>query len=147
VDVASSLRCQEVRIALESDAARLAAERHTPAQLQAIEAAHEAFAASVEAGRMDAEADLAFHRLIVEATGNKFYLNVLESIHDTQLGFMRLTLNLTRTASKHRAQRVLDEHVAALDAIRRRDAELARVSMQFHLSQARQRLIDRRRDS
>jgi len=146
-DVASYLRCQEVRIALESDAARLAAERHTPEQMLAIEAAHEAFAASVEAGKMDAEADLAFHRHIVEATGNEFYLDVLENIHDTQLGFMRLTLNLTRTSSRQRAQRVLDEHAAVLDAIRRRDGELARIAMQFHLSQARQRLIDRRRDA
>jgi GntR family transcriptional repressor for pyruvate dehydrogenase complex len=146
-DVAAYLRCQEVRIALESDAARLAAERHSPEQLGAIEAAHDAFAAGVEAGRMDAEADLAFHHRIVEATDNDFYVNVLDGIHDTLLGFMRLTLNLTRTASRQRAQRVLDEHAALLDAIRRRDGELARVAMQFHLGQARQRLIDRRRDA
>jgi GntR family transcriptional repressor for pyruvate dehydrogenase complex len=146
-DVAAYLRCQEVRIALESDAARLAAERHTPEQLTAIEKAHRAFTRSAGEGRMTAEEDLAFHSAIAAATGNEFYVGVLESIHETLLGFMRLTLNLTRTASKQRAQRVMDEHAAIVDAIRERDGELARTAMQMHLSQARRRLVDRSRDS
>jgi GntR family transcriptional repressor for pyruvate dehydrogenase complex len=146
-DVASYLRCQEVRIALESDAARLAALRRTDEQLASIVEAHEAFAASVRAGRMTAEEDLAFHARIVEAAGNEFYPQVLATIHETLLGFMRLTLSLTRTASKARAQRVLDEHAAILDAIRDGDGELARAAMTFHLSQARRRLVDRARDA
>lgn len=146
-DVASYLRCQEVRIALESDAARLAALRRTPAELRAIVDAHETFAASIRQGRMVAEEDLAFHARIVEAAGNSFYPQVLATIHETLLGFMRLTLSLTRTASKARAQRVLDEHAAILDAIRDGDGELARVATTFHLSQARRRLVDRERDT
>ncbi|CAG0969287.1 hypothetical protein BURK1_01139 [Burkholderiales bacterium] len=59
---------------------------------------------------------------------------------------MRLTLSLTRTASMARAQRVLDEHAAILDAIREGDGELARTAMTFRLSQARRRLVDRGRD-
>ena len=146
-DVASYLRCQEVRIALESDAARLAAMRRTPEQLAAIEEAHEAFARSVRDGRMSAEDDLAFHARIVEAAGNDLYPQVLATIHETLLGFMRLTLSLTRTASKQRGERVLDEHRAILDAIRDGDGELARTSMAFHLAQARRRLVDRGRDA
>ena len=145
-DVASYLRCQEVRIALESDAARLAASRRTAEQLDAIEGAHETFATSVRAGRMLAEEDLAFHARIVDAAGNDFYPQVLATIHETLLGFMRLTLSLTRTASKSRAQRVLDEHAAILDAIRDGDGELARAAMILHLSRARRRLVDRSRD-
>lgn len=145
-DVAAYLRCQEVRISLEGDAARLAAERRTDEQLARIVEAHEVFAHSVQEGRMVAEEDLAFHMRIAEASGNEFYPQVLESIHEAMMGFMRLTLNLTRTSSKQRAQRVLDEHRAVLDAIRERDGELARVAMQFHLSQARQRLVDKNRD-
>lgn len=146
-DVPSYLRCQEVRIALESDAARLAALRRTPEQLEAIVEAHETFAKSVREGRMTAEEDLAFHARIVEAAGNDVYPQVLATIHGTLLGFMRLTLSLTRTASRERGERVLDEHRAILDAIRDGDGELARTAMAFHLSQARRRLVDRRRDA
>ena len=146
-DVASYLRCQEVRIALESDAARLAALRRTDDQLQAIVVAHETFSRSVREGRMVAEEDLAFHARIVEAAGNDFYPQVLATIHETLLGFMRLTLSLTRTASKQRGERVLDEHRAILEAIRDGDGELARAAMTFHLSQARRRLVDRGRDA
>ena len=146
-DVASYLRCQEVRLALESDAARLAALRRTDEQLRAIDDAHEAFSRSVREGRMAAEEDLAFHARIVEAAGNDFYPQVLATIHETLLGFMRLTLSLTRTASKQRGERVLDEHRAIVDAIRDGDGELARAAMTFHLSQARRRLVDRGRDA
>lgn len=145
-NVGAYLRAQELRVALEGDAARLAALRRTDEQLQKIEAAHAAFADSLARGQMSAEADLAFHASITEATGNDFYLGVLESIHESINGFMRLTLNLTRTGSRQRAQRVLDEHATILDAIRAQDGERARVAMQFHLGQARHRLVDRERD-
>ena len=144
-DIASYLRCQEVRIALEGDAARRAAERHTAEQLTALLAAHEAFAEGVRSGKLSPEADLAFHASIAEASGNDFHATLLESIHDAMTGLMRLTLGLTRSASRKRALAVLDEHVAIVEAIRARDAEEARTAMQFHLSQARRRLIDGRR--
>ena len=47
---------------------------------------------------------------------------------------MRLTLSLTRTGSRQRAQTVLDEHATILAAIRAQDGEHARVAMQFHLA-------------
>lgn len=145
-DVASYLRCQEVRVALEGDAARLAAERRTEEQMIAIDEAHDRFNKSVDAGVLNAEDDLAFHKSVVVAAGNDFYAQVLEQIHEALIGFMRLSLSLTRTGSKQRAQRVVDEHAAVVEAIREQDAERARVAMQFHLGQARRRLVDRDRD-
>jgi GntR family transcriptional repressor for pyruvate dehydrogenase complex len=145
-DVAGYLRCLEVRIALEGDAARLAAQRRTDEQFEAIETAQRQFAQGAEDGRLDPDLDLAFHARVAEASGNSFYLDVLDAIHESIIGFMRLTLNLTRTGSKQRAQRVVDEHAAVVAAVREQDPERARVAMQFHLAQARQRLIDRTRD-
>jgi GntR family transcriptional regulator, transcriptional repressor for pyruvate dehydrogenase complex len=144
-DIGTYLRCQEVRVALEGDAARLAAERHTAEQLEALLAAHEAFADGVHSGKLSPEADLAFHACIADASGNDFHATLLESIHEAMTGLMRLTLGLTRTASRKRALAVLDEHVAIVEAIRARDPDGARTAMQFHLSQARRRLIDGRR--
>ncbi|MCS6766353.1 MAG: FadR family transcriptional regulator [Candidatus Protistobacter heckmanni] len=145
-DLSSYLRCHEVRLALEGDAARLAAERRTDAQMAAIETAHRQFLDNVQAGRINAQDDLDFHRAIAEATGNSFYVEVLENIHVSLLGFMRLSLNLTRTGPRQRSQRVLDEHVAIVEAIRNRRGEEARIAMQHHLSQAKNRMLDRERD-
>ncbi len=142
-DVASYLRCHEVRTALEGESARLAALRRSPAQLLAIEHAHQMFLESTRAGRMAAEEDLAFHRRIAEASGNEFFLQALDASLDSMSGFMQLTLNLTRTGNRQRAQRVLDEHEAVVAAIRDENGEGARTAMQFHLGQARQRLTHR----
>lgn len=145
-NVGAYLRAQEVRNALEGDAARLAAMRRTDEQLQRIADAHRAFARELEEGRVSPKSDLAFHASIAEACGNDFFPAVLETIHESINGFMRLSLNLTRTGSRQRAARVVDEHAAILAAIREQDGEQARIAMQFHLNQARHRLVDRDRD-
>jgi GntR family transcriptional repressor for pyruvate dehydrogenase complex len=145
-DIAGYLRCLELRLPVEGTAARLAAERRTTEALARIEEAHAAFQREVKSGRFSAEADLAFHTAIAEATGNDFFPDVLRGLGDSLRGFMNLTLNLTRTGSKQRAQIVLDEHGRVLDAIRAQDAEGAALAMQLHIGQARRRLIDRNRD-
>nr|WP_242697859.1 FadR/GntR family transcriptional regulator [Bordetella holmesii] len=145
-NVSAYLRAQEVRVALEGDAARLAALRRSDAQLQRMEQAHADFLDRLADGKVSPQADLAFHASIAEASGNDFYLDVLENIHEAVSGFMRLALNLTRTGSRQRAERVAEEHAAILSAIRAQDSERARVAMQFHLGQARHRLVDKERD-
>jgi GntR family transcriptional repressor for pyruvate dehydrogenase complex len=139
-NVGAYLRAQEVRMALEGDAARLAADRRTDEHLRKIELAHRNFAQGIEDGHVSPDADLAFHASVAEASGNDFYLGVLETIHESIIGFMRLSLNLTRTGSSARGQRVVDEHAAIVQAIRVHDGERARTAMQFHLGQARVRL-------
>jgi GntR family transcriptional regulator, transcriptional repressor for pyruvate dehydrogenase complex len=144
--VSMLLRCIEVRLPLEGAAARLAADRRTPAQLAAIAAAHAAFEAEIESGQMTPATDLAFHTRIADAAGNELFLTLLQNIEDTVTSFMRLSLSLTRTGSAERARRVLSEHAAILDAIRAQDAETAQIAMQFHISAARRRMVDRNRD-
>lgn len=145
-DLAGFLRCLEVRIALEGEAARLAAQRCSEAQLKAIIKAHERFVASAEDGRHDPDADLAFHAAIAEATGNAFFREMQDAIHASIAGFMHVSLALTRTGSRQRSQRVLDEHAAIVDAVRAGDGERAGTAMRHHLMQARARVVDRTRD-
>ncbi len=145
-DVAGYLRCVEVRMPLEGVAARLAAERRTPEQLKKIEQAHEEFANTIKSGNFGADEDLAFHARIAEATGNEFFSHILKNINHALIGFMRVTLNLTRTGSKERASKVVDEHKRIVEAIRAQDGEEASNAMQFHIGQARRRLTDRKRD-
>ncbi len=142
-DVPALMRCIEARLPLEEAAARLAAERRTPDQLARITAAHDAFAAAAGAGGMTAERDFAFHRGIAEATGNEVFPALLAGLHAAVLGFMGVALGLTRTGSAERSARVLHEHAQVLDAIRVGDAGMAGAAMQFHIAQARRRVMDR----
>lgn len=144
-DVAAYLRCIEARLPLEGAAARLAAERRTPEELRAIEEAHEAFRARID-DPDSAQADLAFHEAVVAATGNEFFAATLRSLNEALSGFMKLTLNLTRTGPRERARQVLEEHMRVVEAIRRQDGESASLAMRFHIDQARRRLVDGKRD-
>lgn len=145
-DVAAMLRCIEVRMPLEGAAARLAAERRTAEQMARIAAAHDAYARETEAGAMRPGTDLAFHASIVAASGNEFFASTLDSLHGAISGFMSLSLSLTRTGSRERAQRVLYEHGQIFEAVRAQDGEAAQVAMQFHIGQAKRRVVDGSRD-
>lgn len=140
-NVAFYLRAQELRSALEGDAARLAALRRSRAQLKVIESAHQRFNAMVQDKAATAEADLDFHMSIAHASGNELYVSVLESILEPVQGFMRLALNLTRTGTQQRSMLVMAEHEAIVQAIAKQDGEQARVAMLYHLGQARGRLV------
>jgi GntR family transcriptional repressor for pyruvate dehydrogenase complex len=144
-DIALFLRCIEVRLPLEGAAAALAAERRTPAQLVRIEEALAAFSHSGETA-MRPESDMSFHRSIAEAAGNELFVTFLEHVRETLTGFMHVSLSLTRTGPKERAAQVMHEHRQIVEAIRAQDAETARIAMQFHISQARLRMIDRNRE-
>ena len=146
-DMATFLRCLEVRIPLEAESARLAAERRTREMLAQIETAYAALEADVETGHITTENDMAFHAAIAEATGNKFFPDVLRHIHVSIAGFMDVSLELTRTGSRLRIESVMDEHTAILEAIRSQSGEEAEAAMRDHLYQSRQRVIDRNRDN
>lgn len=144
--VAGFLRCIEVRLPLEAAAARMAAERHTAADLARIEAAQDTCRRESEGGGMSPEADLRFHAAVAAASTNEMFADLLRHIHGVLSGFMRLSLNLTRTGSAERARVVLQEHAHIFDAIAFRDAEAAETAMRFHIGQSRRRMIDRTLD-
>lgn len=142
-DVPALMRCIEARLPLEAAAARLAAERRTPEGLARITAAHNAFAAAAEAGGMTPDSDFTFHRSVAAASGNEHFMAFLQALHETVLRFMQVALGLTRTGSQERARTVLQEHAHILDAIRLGDPDMAGLAMQFHIGQARRRVMDR----
>ena len=145
-DVAGLLRCYEVRIGLEGQAATLAAQRRTSAQLDDIVRALAALQTAFDGGSVPARTDFAFHLAVAAASGNPLFVEILDSLNDTVERAMTLALGLTRTGSKERARRVYDEHEAVADAIARGDAEAAGLTMRYHLHRARQRVTDGQRD-
>src|SRR5688500_3305536 len=68
----------DFRLGVETEAAALAAARITPTTAEAVRAASTTL---VEVGREGAvEADFAFHRALAQATGNRFYVDLLDSL-------------------------------------------------------------------
>ncbi len=78
----------EARRVLEIAAAGLAAERATPADLAALSDAFDRMASAAEraahsraAEDLYQEADIAFHRALIDATGNRAFGSIVEPIH------------------------------------------------------------------
>jgi GntR family transcriptional regulator, transcriptional repressor for pyruvate dehydrogenase complex len=117
----------EVRRPLEIEIAGLAAERGSAEQLAALERANDelASATSLEAA---VEADVRFHRLLAEATGNPIFALMLETI--AQL----LKESRRRTIATSGQQLALEEHRRILATVKLRDPQAAREAMAFHLS-------------
>jgi GntR family transcriptional regulator, transcriptional repressor for pyruvate dehydrogenase complex len=143
-DVASYLRSFELRTAVESEAARLAALRRTRSHLKAIKDAARALEDAITRKETGHEQDFGFHMAIAEATDNELFVRVLEELADTMHGSMAMGLSLTRTGSDLRRRQVLREHWQIADAIAAQDAEAASLYMRFHLLQTRTRATDAR---
>lgn len=129
----------DFRIGVESEAAALAAARVTPESARTLQAALTQLS---EAGHEGAvEADFAFHRAVAAATGNRFYLDLLDS-----LGPMMIMLPRTRLSDEYslsdatHVERVHREHEQVAAAVMAGDAETARAAMRVHLGSTRRRL-------
>ena len=146
-NIAGMLRCLEVRIGLEGQAAGLAAQRRSAADLDRIVTALRILQDRLGDGARPEEADFAFHLAVAEASGNALFPELLARVGGTTRATMAVALSLTREGSQERARRVLDEHAVIAEAITRGDAEAADLAMRYHLHRSRQRVTDRSRDA
>lgn len=120
----------DVRVIFEPAAARIAAGRASAAQVLAIENAFRAMAAALPD---DVDAccahDLAFHELIIDATGNPLLIRFAAAIRTALLAAFRLSSNARKSY-----QDSLAEHWAVAVAIRNRDPDAAEQAMRTLLS-------------
>src|SRR6266545_2998608 len=136
---AGVIQIVELRRGIEAEAAALAAERCSRAQLAAIRGALKEIGREEAAGRDGVEADMGFHRAIARATGNPHYPALWDFIGQFLRGAMRATrANEARRADF--AQEVREEHQAIVDAIARRDPAGARGAALRHMEMAAVRL-------
>ncbi|MFC7492652.1 MULTISPECIES: FadR/GntR family transcriptional regulator [unclassified Nocardioides] len=143
---ASAIRSQadvlamiDFRLGIEGEAAYLAARDRSSAAADAVRDALDAFAA---AGPEDAvEADFAFHRAVAAASGNRFYLELIDSIGPMMIMLPRTRLpeEFSLTDATH-VDRVRREHDNVASAVIAGDAETARAAMRVHLGNTRRRL-------
>ncbi len=130
----------EMREVIEQQAACMAAERHTEQELRAIELALNDFKrCTLDEGLIGHREDYLFHRAIMQASHNPFFVQILDNMHELYLGVLvySLSKNLGRQDER---QRVIDEHQRVFMAIKARDPAAATAAMQSHLSNVRGKL-------
>jgi len=133
------LRVTELRRGIEAEAAALAAQRRTRAQLADIKRALAAIDAAAKEKRDGVDEDLAFHMAISRATGNPLYPSLLEFISQ----FTHAAILVTRTNEARRddfSTQVRNEHRAIFDAISAQDVEAARQAAITHIDNAGARI-------
>lgn len=134
------LDVMELRIAVEVEAAGLAAARRSAADIQRIAAAHTEFGQAVERGEAAIEEDYQLHRAIGSATGNPYFASFLDFVG--RLIIPRRTLLAEDDDAEGLSrylQRVFAEHGRIVGAIEAEDVPLARRRMAEHLKRGRER--------
>lgn len=129
----------EVRRALETESAALAALRRSPHDLRQIKAALQALEQAVAAGGDGVPEDVAFHAAIAGAAANPYLLATLAYLSRFLLDATRVTRANEATRADF-AQQVRDEHAAIVRAIEARDAVAARLAGATHMVNAAERI-------
>ncbi|BFI97294.1 MAG: FadR/GntR family transcriptional regulator [Rhodanobacter sp.] len=121
----------EMREIIEPAAAAAAARRRDPEQLERIEAAYAAMAAASHREAWSV-ADLAFHEAVLHATHNELLISLFAVIETALGSYLALS---ARKADDFKYS--LPHHKKVLDAIRRRQPEVAREAMQKMVADSR----------
>jgi DNA-binding FadR family transcriptional regulator len=138
--LADVLQVIELRIAIESEAAGLAAERRGVEELARIQAAADAFAQAVDAGDIAVAQDLEFHRAIFAATSNSFFPRFLEFLGPMLIPRQTVRPHLEDGAARTAyLSRVREEHAQIAAAIAAGQPNPARSAMRRHLAASRDR--------
>jgi DNA-binding FadR family transcriptional regulator len=117
----------QVRLPLETAIAALAARHRRDEHLAGLQRAQQALAQPQAGLEEQVRADLEFHAVLAEATGNPFFGLVLAPIQELLIESRR------RTLGRHGALLALGHHAAVLDAVRARDEQAAAEAMRRHL--------------
>ncbi len=129
----SLLQLWEMRTPLEAEIAMLAARRITPDKLAELKASVVALreAADLEA---QTDADIWFHRVLAEASGNPLFGIVLDVLAD------QLRASRRQTLVRSGVSMALGYHQRILNAVEARDTAAARQEMLSHMEQTKRDL-------
>ncbi|WP_110684999.1 FadR/GntR family transcriptional regulator [Salinicola aestuarinus] len=130
---AEILMVLELRSSLEPRAAALAAERRTPADIEALRSANHAFRRASETGRQAREEDYRFHNAVIEATHNPCFLAIYEPLNEGAIPRAKLLKGeMDLIAVGDYLERIAQEHEAVLEAIEAQRPEVAFAAMRRH---------------
>ncbi|MFC0272749.1 FadR/GntR family transcriptional regulator [Metabacillus herbersteinensis] len=130
----------EMRIIMETEAASLAALRHDAADLEKIEKSLNDF--QITLTNLEAvgdQADVNFHKHVMNATKNNFLIQVMENIDNLYRKTISFTLKKNIGLPNKREQ-VFKEHQNIFLAIKERDEKKAALAMKIHLENVMSKL-------
>ncbi|GAB4062206.1 FadR/GntR family transcriptional regulator [Uliginosibacterium sediminicola] len=131
----------ELRIALESEAAVLAAQRRSPEQLASMREALAEMQAAITRGEDAVQSDMKFHRSLAEAAGNPHFLKLFNYVGELLIPRARLqSVKLDAVPMQEYLARIQREHEQICYAIEKQDPEAARAALRMHLSESKSRL-------
>ena len=134
---ASIVAVIEARVAIEAEAAALAAGRRTPAQMREIRRTLAARAEAVHDAAAHVDADLAFHRAVVAAAGNP----VLTDLYDLSTPRMRESMiDMLAIAGHFGSDADHAAHVVLADAVAERRVKDAARASREHLTALKEAL-------
>jgi GntR family transcriptional repressor for pyruvate dehydrogenase complex len=139
--IADLMRCFEFRIALEGEAAYLAAQRRTEENMAIIDEAFKKLDQANAAGEVGVELDIDYHAVIARASRNQLFVQTLDALAVHTFNGMNITRNLSLARNRKRLLLVQEEHRRILEAIRAGDEDLARREMRTHIDNARHRAL------
>jgi DNA-binding FadR family transcriptional regulator len=135
--LADAIDIMELRAAVETEAAGLAAERATRGQLRAMRAALHAIDTAIARGQAAVHEDFALHAAIAEATGNQQFRRFLDFLG--QHVIPRVSLRVATPDLGAYLHMIQQEHAVIVEAIEAHAASRAQQAMRAHLLNSRER--------
>lgn len=134
------VKLMELRLAVEVEAAGLAAERGTNAKIRTIDRAVDAINHAIAAGGSAIAEDFAFHQSIADATGNKNFSEFMAFLgrHVIPRQSVRLSLPSGNSQGSY-LEGIQAEHRQIFEAIADHNPRLARIAMRSHLKKSLKR--------
>ncbi|MGL1922520.1 MAG: FadR family transcriptional regulator [Hyphomicrobiales bacterium] len=134
--ISSVIEALELRDAVETRSAELAARRCSPIQEAEIYARFSDFKRKVMAGDTSEKEDFAFHVAIAKASNNEQFVDFLTLIGRNIIPRSQLRIEANLQLDPNYEKRILQEHEEILMAIINNDSEAARIAMHSHLSKS-----------
>lgn len=130
----------EMRLPLETAMAEAAARHRTAEHLTALDQTQQILANSRRPLEAHARADLTFHAILAEASGNPLFALVLTPIQELLIESRR------RTLGRYGVELAFRHHARILDAVRDQDPVRAAAAMREHLKANLQHLRGEKKD-
>ncbi len=130
----------EVRLALESEVAALAADRRTEEDLARLVTAQETLLVSLLTGRGERE-DVAFHAALAVCAHNPKLSDALGRLTSHIFSWGNLSAQRSVLTMAERRELIALEHGAIVAAVAARDGDRARAEMRRHLLAGRTRVL------
>lgn len=142
-EIGDALDFLEFRIAIEVEAAGLAAERRTETNLLRMAQAMALFHRHLAHGNLAAGADRGFHRAIAEATNNTRFRLFVDEMGERLIPRQALGASFADQRSRTQFLEAIEvEHQRIFEAISERRPDEARQAMRRHLEDGRRRYRD-----